>query len=228
MMKKGVVLLISLFFVGTISLLIFENIKTTDILIKESNDDFINTQALISMRNYRDEIGKLLLKNRDNIDDLLQGSLLSDKLALDMKNIKVNIKMVKYENVYDINALLTGNEKEKRELEDFFLSRGVDFDALSYFINNYMEFLPKEEKSINSFNQLNKIISEFIKSSNTYEIEEIRDKIGFFKLSETSKFVLCNLDMDIHGKMFGSSFIYDLDSSKENDIKVKDFDFIFK
>lgn len=227
-MKKGIVLLVSLFFIGTISLLIFENIKTTDILIKESNDDFINTQALISMRNYRDEIGKLLLKNRDNINDLLQSSLLSDKLALDMKNIKANVKVVKYENIYDINALISGNESQKRELEDFFLSSGVDFDALSYFVNNYMEFLPKEQKSINSFFQLNQVISEFIKSSNTYEIEEIRDKIGYFKVSETSKFVLCNLDMDIHGKMFNSSFIYDLDSSKENDIKVKDFDFIFR
>lgn len=228
MMKKGIVLLISLFFIAIISLLIFENMTDTDILIQERNADVANTQALVSVNNYKDEIGKLLFKNKENLDDFLNNEIFSTGIFLEMQNVKVKFNLAKYDNKYDINVLINGTPEDKNKLEELFILNGVDFDEFSYFVTNYMSQINKDDRSITTFKQLNKLISEFVKVSNNDKIEEIKDMLGFFNISEKSNFVLCNLDFEITAKKYSSHFIYDLDSSKENEIKVKDFEFIFK
>lgn len=227
-MKKGIVLLVSLSFIGIISLLIFENLRDTDILIRETNDDFITTQALISVNNYKNEIGKLLVKNKDDLEDILENELFSNKIPINAGNVEVNINLIKYEEMYDINTFIRGNENEKKELEELFVNNDVDYSSFNYFINNYINSLKKEDKSIKNGKQLDKIIFEFVKETNNDDIKNIRDQLGVIKTTDELNFILCDLDLDINDKKFSSRFIYDLNSSKENDIKVSDFEFIFK
>ncbi len=227
-MKKGIVLLVSLFFISVISLLIFENLDKTDKLIKESNLDYVNTQALISINNYKNEIGKLLLKNKDSLDDILDSDFFSSKIPLNAGNVKINVTLEKYEDMFDLNGFIQSDENSKKKLEELFLNNGVDYGSFNYFINNYMSFLSKEDKGIKSTTQVWHLLDEYVKETNNDEIFKIKDKLGVITTTEESNMVFCRLDMDINNKLFSSQFIYDVDKLVENKIEVRDFEFNFR
>jgi len=227
-MKKGIVLLVSLFFIAVISLLIFENMDNTDKLIKQSSEDYTNTQVLININNLKDEIGKLLLKNKDSLDEILENEVFSNKIPLILGNSKINISLMKYEDIYDINAFINEDESAKKLLEELFLNNGVDYGAFNYFINNYMSFLSKDDKVVKNSSQISLLVDEFVKTTNNNEIYNIIDSLGLVSTNEESNMIVCKLDININEKLFSSKFIYDVNSLVENKIEVQDFEFNFK
>lgn len=227
-MKKSIVLLVSLFFIGIISLLIFNNVKNVDLLISNSNDDLKNTQVLITVNNYKNEIGNYLYKNKENIDSILDSEFFSNDIPLNINELNVSVNIKKYKDIQNINLLFEKDANKKAIIENFFLSNSVEFDSFNSFVFDYLVFLSNEEKSIKNKNQLNKLIDEYIKTVNNEDINNIRDRLGTIEITEDSNFVICNLDIRYDGKFINSNFIYDLNSFKDNRVEVKDFEYTFK
>ena len=222
MMKKSIILLSTLFFISTISLLILDNMKNTDSLLEESNIDFIRTQAIISIDNYINEIGKLLIKHKSIVEEKLPLSI-----PFDIEGISALINLKKYGRTYDINTIISKEEAKKEDIKEFFSIHNVDYDSFAYFLKNYMNSMHKVSK-VSSFKQIDKIIEEYIKSVDNDEIYNIKDSLSFIKYTEKSNLILCNLDITIDNRIFASEFIYDLDVIKDNNIKVKNFELTFK
>jgi hypothetical protein len=70
--KKGIVLLITIFFISAISILILQNIKDTEQLLDNSSYNSDLSQVQITIQNIKDEIPKFLTKNKANIDIILE------------------------------------------------------------------------------------------------------------------------------------------------------------
>ncbi len=219
-MKKSIILLSTLFFISTILVFILDNMKDTNNLLKESNIDFINTQAIISINNYKDEIGKLLIKHKNIVEKQLPLSI-----PLNIENISVLVNLKSYDRIYDINTII--NKKGNQDIKEFFSLNNIDYDSFEYFLRNYMNSMYKVTK-VTNFKQINKIIKAYTKSVDNNEIQNIQDSLGFTKYTEKSNLILCNLDIKISNKTFISEFVYDLNTIKESDIKVKDFELTFK
>ena len=222
MMKKSIILLSTLFFISTISILILDNMNNTNSLLEESNADFINTQAMLSINNYKNEIGKLLIKHKSIVEEKLPLSI-----PLNIKNISALISLKKYDRIYDINTIISNKEENNKDIKEFFSIHNIDYDSFAYFLKNYMNSMYKVNK-INSFKQIDKIIEEYKKSVDNNDIETIKDSLGFIKHTKKSNLIFCNLDLKIANKTFASEFIYDLNTIKEDDIKVRNFELTFK
>ncbi len=222
MMKKSIILLSTLFFISTISILILDNMNNTNSLLEESNADFINTQAMLSINNYKNEIGKLLIKHKSIVEEKLPLSI-----PLNIKNISALISLKKYDRIYDINTIISNKEENNKDIKEFFSIHNIDYDSFAYFLKNYMNSMYKVNK-INSFKQIDKIIEEYKKSVDNNDIETIKDSLGFIKHTKKSNLIFCNLDLKIANKTFASEFIYDLNTIKEDNIKVRNFELTFK
>ena len=77
----------------------------------------------------------LLLKNSENLDSILENEMFTNGIPLEIQHIKTNINLEKYENKYDLNIIINGNDEDKTKLEEFFLKNGVDFDATFVRLN---------------------------------------------------------------------------------------------
>jgi len=74
MQKKSIILLITLFFIITISTIILKNIEDTEKFLDNIARDDSLSQMQITINNIKDEVSKFLRKNKNDIDDILQHS----------------------------------------------------------------------------------------------------------------------------------------------------------
>ena len=90
-MRKGIVLLITIFFISAISILILQNLKNTEEYLDTISFDTKLSQTQISMDNIQDEIPKFFKKNKDNIDQILENTAI---LPLSFGDINVLLNIV--------------------------------------------------------------------------------------------------------------------------------------
>ena len=170
-MKKGVVLLITLFFISTISLLVLKNLDDTDKFLVEQNYVLNNTQVLISIKNTKDEVSKLLKKYKDEVDKILAEGLIVLPINLEGLNIIISFDIYDRVNINDIK------KESSTTVKDLFISYNIsnynDFESI------YKEKLSKSNQKVQTNKQLDDIISTFIKKVENKKIEEIRDYLGF-------------------------------------------------
>lgn len=217
-MKKAIILLTSLFFISLISILILQNIKNTNVLLSQNSNDFVNVQALVSIDNIKEEIREILLENKDNLSEYLPLSFI-----LDIKDIKVNVILEKYEEVYNLNAILNNDTQEIKNLEKLFLNNELYYDDFSYFIKDYFSKFEKTTR-ISSLKQIEFILKEYSKKQNYGNIKEVKEYFSFFSIKENDNFVYASFDFTINKKEFLSKFIYDLNKAKE----ILNFEITFK
>jgi len=212
-MKKGVVLLITLFFITAISLLVLKNLDDTDIFLEKQNYIINNTQVLLAIKNTKNEIAKLLLKYKHEINKALDKDASKISVPINIEGLSIAFKLKKYSRV-DINDM---KEESSKIVSDLFSNNDI-FDYIE-FKEIYKEKLQGSNQIVKSTKQVDDIISAFILRSENKQIEKIRDKLGF--LSEENLYEL-NIDTNYMGSQATSYYILD----KEG--KVKYFDISFK
>lgn len=212
-MKKGVVLLITLFFITAISILVLKNLDDTDTILEKQNYTLNNTQVLIAIKNVQSEVGRLILENKENVDDALEDDIFETPLPINIEDLDIKFSVKKYERT-DINDI---NKKDSKTVQNLFLDNDI-FDY-SDFEEIYKEKLLASNQKVETTKQVDDIINTFIMRTENQRIYSIVDELGFF--SDESLY-----ELDINTKYLGSnaSAYYILD--KEG--KVKYFDISFK
>lgn len=187
-MKKGIVLLITLFFITAISALVLKNLDDTDTFIEKQNLVLNNTQIMISMKNTQEEIQNILIKTQsDEIENILGEEGISFPIIID--ELRITSKLNIYDRI-DINLLKVEDSivlKEFLEDNDIF-----DYDVL---LDIYYSKLQRDDKRIDSVEtnkQLDDIINDFILKTQNQEIKKIRDELGF--ISKAKYELKINLD----------------------------------
>ena len=217
--KKAIILFVTLMFILVISSLILKNLDDTNKYIDESNKDIISVKALLAVKNIKEEFLNYFVKNKNDINTLLENGLFKDELVLEYADIKANVRFEKYEEKHDINLLNQKEEKLYKDIEDLFANNNIsDFYTFRQIViqNN------KKYGDIENFTQLKQIINEFIKTTNSKQIIEIEGLISFQDTS-ISQLVLCNMDILVSNELIKSEFLYDLTNKS-----IKGFNIVFQ
>ena len=193
-MKKSIVLLISLFFIATVSLLIIQNLKDTNSYINEQNSKFTKTQMMMYLNNAKDEIARVLkLVVEQNSDENKQREVLKDYVGVNfpiiMQDAKITIRFEEYDK-YNINLLKEKDEKKYEYFEDFLVRENIyDFERL--------EDIFSENNQVKNSKQLDFILEKFEKESYNTDIFKVKDYIGFIDGYDKQEITLDDKDKEI-------------------------------
>ena len=206
--KKGVVLLITLFFITAISILILKNLDDSNQFIKEVSHDTALTQINITNKNVQDEVIKLVNNYQDNIDELLEIS--SNGIPFNYGDIQLFIKIEEY---YPKDCNL--NEiKNPDDISAKCISIG---DNISYpydFMQVVKKYKPKN--GFENQKQLEFVIDKYKLSSRDDKIDIVKDNFGFFTipLDQYSRYLTCSFDININNIKATSEFVFKLGLTK--------------
>lgn len=213
-MKKAVVMLITLFFILSITLIIIKNLDDSNEFIKEINVDKYFTQLKVTDQNFKDEIFELIKKHKDNIDDILEVT----SLGIPFNYGDLNLTVVLQE--YTVPECYLNDIKKEQTLYDICNAETVDQIMFQY---DFRELLD-QYKPLNSQDQIDYFISEYKQLTKDDQIDEIVNSIGYIKpLSASDSNSTDNryLEFTYSGKVQDSNitgkFIFDL-----NNLKIKD------
>lgn len=184
-MKKGAILLMTLFFIVSISILILKNLSDTNSYLIEQNSKFTKTEILYYTNNLKDEVLKVL-KNIEQREDLYK--YLGITFPFNIKDANISIRLEEYDK-YDINLLKSKDEKNYLYLSEFLKQNGI------YNIYTIQEIL-NEQNSIKNRKQLNYIFKKFNQESYSNDIQKVENYIGFIKYDKKD-FSLAKEDKDI-------------------------------
>lgn len=213
-MKKAVVLLVSLFFIMSISIFVLKGLSDTEEFILKEHFNTNNIQLLRASKNIQTEISKLLLEHSEKVDDFLKDEDTNSFIPINNNELNIEFKIQKYDKV-NVNDI---KEKDSKKLEDFFLEKELDYYL---FKESYEEVVPKSDVEITTNEQLRKLLNTYIQKKGENEILEYKDELGFLKegkmyelfinssfLSAGAKayYVLSNTDAKIEVKYFDISF----------------------
>ena len=193
MMKKSVVLFISLLFISALSLLIVQNLDDTNTYIEEQNIKLNKIQVLSLFSSAKDAAFKVINRYEDDLEE-------EKALPFTINDINIAFSLLEY-NKPDINAIYNDNEESKK-LENIFLSNDInDFDLFKEVYDDYKnEFSStigkKKVFEINNNKQVNDIINTYINRSYSQNKNNIKNKIGFFTKDDKSKRYVLKLYID--------------------------------
>ncbi len=171
-MKRSIVLLISLFFILSLSVLIIKNLDDTNSYLKEKNHKINMIQIITSIKNLQSEITRIIQNNKDYINTLLDNENTS-YMPIKVNEINILFLIKKYDKV-DINTLKE-DEKKYKEIKNLFFRNNIsNFETFKdIYKNNEIEFENNK--------QVYDIIEKFIKKTYNNKIIDIKSKIGFIK-----------------------------------------------
>ena len=205
-MRKSIVLLITLFFIATISILILKNLKDTDDFLNELALDNSLSQVQITIDNIQKEIPKYFYKNKDNIDIILENS---SAVPLNYGNVELLLNIIEYEpKKFNINKLTTE-------------------DTSSYkFINNIISVydfvqLVNKHKPYTSQEQIVQTIDEYIELTRDKDILNIKNDFTYFTIKNGARLIECNYNLKVNDITSEVSFIFDLNTTIIQDFKIK-------
>ncbi|WP_044417263.1 hypothetical protein [Halarcobacter anaerophilus] len=182
-MKKGVVLLISLFFITAISVLVLKNLDDSDKILEQRDYKLSLSQALILTKNIKNEIKKIINKEGTKIDEYIQNGYFNS-ISFGIEGIKVTSSLKEYEKK-DMNQLGGNYNKEDLEEEDA-LERYLQLnDIYDYALleDIYKESI-EENTKLESSKQVKRVIDKFIENRDSNNIEKIEENLGFFNSKE--------------------------------------------
>jgi len=210
-MKKAVVLITSLFFIMSLSLLIFKNLEDTNNFLEKQNHIYQISQIILAIKNTKSEVQRLLKDKPSQINQDLDNGGLSERISL-KENLNINFELRNYDKI-NINDL---KKENTHSIEEFFSKNDVhDFYLLK---ETYREFLEENRNAIESSKQLNEFLNIYAKRSYSDEIFELENLIGFL---DVNKYYELNIDVEFNN--FNARAYYILGS----DQKVKYYDISF-
>lgn len=211
-MKKGIVLLMTLFFITAISVLVLKNLYDTEQFLEKQNYQLNNTQVLIAIKNTQKEVGRLLKENKESVNKALQNDIFQNSIPFEIENLKIDFTVSNYSKV-DINMIKDKNSNDVKNL--FFENNVFDYDR---FVDIYNETLPLKDSKVETTKQLEDIFSNLIKQVGNEDIKRLKDKLGF--LNESNLYEL-NINANYFASNAKAYYILNKDG------KVKYFDISF-
>ncbi len=185
-MKKGIVLLISLFFIATISILVLKNLDDTDKILEQKNYKLDFSQALLLTKNIQKEIENAIKNNKDNFEELLEEKVFESLPPFNFQGISVAFSLDENakENINELSKNYTqGNQDSKDDLEkDIYNLR--DYLEVNNVYNypvlqELYEIKVHEDNEVKSSKQVDDIINNFIIRTYSNKINDLKDNIGF-------------------------------------------------
>jgi hypothetical protein len=205
-MQKSIVLLITLFFITTISILILQNLKDTDDFLNELAFDNSLSQIQITIDNIQKEIPKYLNKNKNNIDAILENFEL---IPLFYGNINIVLNIVEYTlGEFNINKLTIKNTSS-----DKFMNNIINIYDFVQLVNKHKPYSSKD--------QILETINEYIELTHDKDILNIKDDFTYFSVKKGVKLIECTYTLDVDNIESEVSFVFDLNTTSIKDFKIK-------
>ncbi|MDN5108103.1 hypothetical protein PJV93_11395 [Aliarcobacter butzleri] len=167
MKKKGVILLITLFFIISISILILKNLSDTNSYLTEQNSKFAKVQMLYYINNIKNEFLRLLKDT--NKEGLVK--YFNINFPVQMEDIKIKIRLEEY-NKYNINLLKAKDKKDYYYFSEFLKS----YDIYDIYI---LQSILSELNTIRTNKQLDEVFKRFDKESYNNNLFKVKNYIGF-------------------------------------------------
>ncbi|MCT7610232.1 hypothetical protein N5U14_05195 [Aliarcobacter butzleri] len=167
MKKKGVILLITLFFIISISILILKNLSDTNSYLTEQNSKFAKVQMLYYINNIKNEFLRLLKDT--NKEGLVK--YFNMNFPVQMEDIKIKIRLEEY-NKYNINLLKAKDKKDYYYFSEFLKS----YDIYDIYI---LQSILSELNTIRTNKQLDEVFKRFDKESYNNNLFKVKNYIGF-------------------------------------------------
>ena len=169
-------------FISLISLLIVEHLSKSEKFIEELNYSGHIVQSQLVVYNLKKEIIKYLLKNKEDVEKILDNEIFSLPITLGYGNISVVVNISNYQYKHNIN-LLNGAKNDINttseivEIEELFINNGVSgfYEFKTLVRNRYIS----SKNLITSAKQFHSIIDSFIRIVRSNRINSIRDKLYF-------------------------------------------------
>lgn len=205
-MRKSIVLLITLFFIATISILILQNLKDTDDFLNELAFDNSLSQVQITIDNIQKEIPKYFYKNKDNIDIILENS---SAVPLNYGNVELLLNIIEYvPKEFNINKLTTEDTSSYKFINN--ITSVYDFVQL---VNKHKPYTSQE--------QIVQTIDEYIELTHDKDILNITDDFTYFTIKNGARLIECNYNLKVNDITSEVSFIFDLNTTIIQDFKIK-------
>lgn len=178
-MKKSIVLLISLFFISTLSILIIYNLEETNKFITQSHDKLSKKQSVLLMNNLQKEVSSKIKENKNSVLDTIDKGLI-ENINLSIENMQIIFSLIPYDKV-NLNDLIVENKKIVQETSSILNSYeiyNIDFLKSRIKINNIkttkqLQFLIKAYAKENADETIYKMKSllGFLDNKNSYELK---------------------------------------------------------
>jgi len=209
MQKKSIILLITLFFIITISTIILKNIEDTEKFLDNIARDDSLSQMQITINNIKDEVSKFLRKNKDDIDDILQ---YSSFVPFKIKNIDIVLKITDYKaSPLPIN-----------ELNGSVILQPIFLENINYQYD-FLELVNKNKKKYGNYinnAQIKQTIDDYIKLTKDRNILKIEDKFTYLNNTAKIRLIKCDYEIKINNLNCKASLIFDLNSSLVKDFNI--------
>ena len=206
MRKNGIALLITLFFISTISIIILKNLSDSESFIEEVAFDSSLSQLKLTNKNLKDEIINLVFRYKENIDQLLEITSLGVPLSYGDMNLSITLDEYFIPNCYlnDINTTEQLNEKCDETI--------VENIAYQY---DFIETL-RQYKPIKNQNQLNYFLNIYKQKTKDDKISLINENFGYIApdINDTKRYIKCNCDLNTYSLNSSSEFIFEINSKK--------------
>ena len=210
--KSSIVLLITLFFITSISILILKNLQDHEQYISESTLETTLIQVQISSKNIENEVKSLVQKYNNNIPEIID--ITSNGIPFDYGDVKLNIMLNYYDvekcNLNDINLTLSIYEQCDNNIVDNILYPYDFIELLRDYKNKYQRF--------NSQAQIDYFIQDYKYQNRDESIDTIKHHFSFLKMEENLTYLQCNYEMLINSNTINGSFVFN-----NNDSNISQF-----
>jgi hypothetical protein len=196
--KKGVILLITIFFITAISILINKHLEDSEQFIKEVSIDNSLIQIKISNKNIEKEIISLVKQYSNDINSLVQKTV--NGVSIKYQNIDINFNLDIYtpSNCYlkDIDT------KEK-------LFATCKEDTTNYISNPnfFVKILKKYKDKLDSKEKLNFFIREYKNKTKDIKIENIKNNFEYIKFEDNQIILKCAYVINANNTKAKGSFL---------------------
>lgn len=216
-MKKGIILVITLIFIGSFSLIILKTLTTNDSYIQEASFNTKLKQFQLINRDIHQEVIQLITKYKDNTPLLLTS--LKD-FSFSINDHKVLIQLVSPKSNTsncDLNKITDVKSFHQFCTEEVISNIGYPYDFL-YLLSQ----LKGKYKEISNQDQVDFFINHYIEKTKDSQIKLARDWITYTSIDSMNKlpYIGCKYkvltkDIQLHG-----NFIFDPNSNQTLNKKV--------
>ena len=219
MRKKGIALLITLFFISAISLIILKNLDDTNKFMEDVELDTQLTQLKITNNNIKDEVIKLIKKNykdEETLEEIL--AVTRGGIPFNFANIDLFIKLKKY---YFPSCGLNGIKTIEKLTEKC-------GESLVNKINYPYEFVDIVKKyDIKNQNQVEWVLDEYQNTTQDEDFTKVRKEFGYLLEDEQKgQYFECKYSFKQNITKANCSFVFSI--NKSGIVKTEFVRFSFK
>ncbi len=189
MAKKGIILLVTLLFIMSISLLYLKNLDDTKKLIdiSQTTHHFNYTTKIIEdINNLVASFNEKYELYTDNGFETFFATLPDEAIPLTFKNILLNIEFQRLDELCNIHDIYDTNETIRAQCEDIFVENNLNINS---FILYTKDIFSENNSTISTHKQINNIIYTFNEKNDKLSSNDINKNITFISTNENTKYL---------------------------------------